>query len=446
LLGYCEGIASAEERARVEAHLRECDLCRRRHERLARQVEVARGLPEALLGEARGGAEAEAARRALAGRLRRAEEVRVEAEEGGVDVRQLLAEIDAMPPEERELRVANQARYASTALAAALIERSLAENARDIDATLAYAKLGVAAALAAAASRDSPSSNDCLARCWAQLANAERQRGNIAEAGRVLTTAFSFLERGTGDLALRALLERLRGSLTRARRLYDEAADEFRSAIAICRQIGDVESEASALINLAITYIYAGEAEAAIAPLQRCQEIVDLQQHPRLRWAANIALVRCYLDLAEPRRAHALWHESESLFADCQDELILLRRQWLLGWSERELGELQAAEIRLREVRDGFVQHGLRMESALVSLDLASIYLRQRRPADVVRTVREIIPICQSLGWNQELLASLRQLAAAARDMAAGLRLVKQISQTVERGLDGPIGSAPPRS
>jgi tetratricopeptide (TPR) repeat protein len=363
----------------------------------------------------------------------------VEAERCTTEVRKLLADIDATLAEERELRVRNQRPFASTRFAAALIERSHQARWRDPAAMLADAQLAVAAAEAALAigrGEELESLNDCLARTWGQLANAHRLRGSLLDAEDAFAVAFHHLEDGTGELGLRALLYRQLASLRRARRQHLEAIELFRRAIATYRRLDDRAGEASALINLGISYIYAGEPRAAVAPLTRCIEELDPRLHVDLVRAASTNLVRCYLDLGEPARAHALWAETEPLFSGCDDELLLLRRSWHRGLIDRELGHLGVAESRLWEVREGFLRHELTMESAIASLHLAAIYLRQHRVADVVRTIGEIIPIFQSLGWEQEILASLTQLAGVAHDVRAALELLQHISRSVEHGAD----------
>lgn len=372
---------------------------------------------------------------------------RAEATRRCLELEQLLAEVDGFATEERELKVRNLRRFASTALAAALIERSHRARWRDPETMLADARLAVAAADGAAAvagAGEARALNDCQARAWGQLANALRLHGSLLESEDAFAVAFHHLDEGTGDCRLKARLYRQLASLRRARRQFYESAELLRRAIAIHRRQGDHAGEAAALINLGISYIYAGDPAAAEPPLARCLAELDPRQHIDLVRAAGLNLVTCHLDLGEPARAHALWAETEPLFAACDDQLALLRRAWQRGLIDRELGHLEAAEHRLWQVREGFLRHDLVMESAIVSLHLAAVYLRQHRVADVVRTIGEIIPIFQSLGWTQELLASLTQLAGVAHDVRAALELLEQISHAVEGGADTLTGVVVP--
>ncbi len=364
---------------------------------------------------------------------------RAEAERRSLEVRELLAELAALPTEEREARIGNSRRFGSTALAAVLVARSHEARYRDADAMLADARLAVAAAEAAAAvarAEELLEVKDCLAKAWGQLANVHRLRGSLLDAEDAFAVAFHHLEEGTGELGLRAELYGRLASLRRARRQFYESIELLRRAIAIHRRLDDPSGEAAARIKLGISYIYAGDAQAAVGLLTRCLEELDPRHHLDLVRAASQNLVVCYLDLGQPARAHALWVETEPLFAGCDDELELLRRAWRRGTIDGELGRLDIAEACLLAVREGFLGHGLAMESAIASLHLAAVYLRQRRVADVVRTIGEIIPIFQSFGWEQEILASLTQLAGVAHDVRAALELLKHISRSVERGAD----------
>jgi tetratricopeptide (TPR) repeat protein len=354
-------------------------------------------------------------------------------------VHELLEELDRLPPEEREPRVRNDRRFASTALAATLVERSHQARWRDPAMMCADAQLAVAAAEGAVAlgpSEEAGELNDSLARAWGQLATAHRLRGDLLEAEDAFAVAFHHLDEGTGDPPLRAQLYRQLASLRRTRRQFNEATELLQRAISTFRRVGDKAGEAATLINLGISYIYAGDTQAAIPPLRRCLEELHPRHHADLIRTATHNLVRCYLDLGESARAHALWLETEQLYQGCDDELVLLRHEWHRALIDCELGFLQPAETRLARVREGFLKHGMRMESAVASLDLAAVYLRQRRVPDVVRTVGEAIPIFQSLGWEQEILVSLTQLAGAAHDLGAALELLHQILRTVDRGAE----------
>lgn len=351
------------------------------------------------------------------------------------DHQALVARLDTLPASEREERVRNDAAFASTDLSAAFVERSHQARWRDAEEMLANARLAVAAAEAAAARaggigrKQDAQLNDCLARAWSQLGTAHRVRSEPLEAEDAFAVACHHLEEGSGDHALRARLYRQLASLRRLRRQFQEAFELLQRAAAIYRELGDRVEEAATLITQSIIQIAAGDPEGAVLSLRPCLEVLDPAEHLDLAQAATINLARCYIDLGQPERADAIWREGAPLFAASDDALALLRWRWTRGMIDRELGGLAAAEESLQAVREGFLARGLAMESAVASLDLATVRLGLGNVAAAVRLVGDALPIFQSLGWGRELLASLAQLARIAQDGHAALELLREASR-----------------
>ncbi len=90
---------------------------------------------------------------------------------GRAVVARLLAALDAIPAQERELKARNVSRFASLDLSAALVERSHAARFKDPEALLRDARLAAATAEAAAARRAAEEEvlHDACARAWVQV-------------------------------------------------------------------------------------------------------------------------------------------------------------------------------------------------------------------------------------------------------------------------------------
>lgn len=361
-------------------------------------------------------------------------------------LRALVAQLDALPGGEREERVRNDAAFASTDLANAFVERSHELRFREPEEMLANARLAVAAAEAAAAralgssGAETAAVNDCLARAWAQLGNAHRVRSEPLEAEDAFAVACHHLEGGSGDHVLRATLYRQLASLRRVRCQFHEAFELLQRAGAIYRQLGDRVEEATTLITQSVIQLACGDADGAIQSLRPCLDSLDPAANGELLRAAINNLVQCSIELGRPEEADALWLEKAPLFTDCEDVLVVLRWRWHRGLIDRELGRLQAAEACLSKVREGFLERGLAMETAVISLDLAAVHLGRGDVAGAVRLVSDAIPIFQSIGWGRELLASLAQLARIAQDGHAALELLREASR---RAAAGPEAAAP---
>jgi hypothetical protein len=275
---------------------------------------------------------------------------------------------------------------------------------------------------------------DCRARAWGQVANAHRVRSEITDAERAFATASRFMNEGTGDPSLRAWLLGHLGSLHIFRRDFEAAATVLEESVHLYRDVGDRAGEASTLIRIAIMRVYSGHPGAAIGPLRRSLSLLSTREIDLLR-AALQNLAHCYVELGHPQLAYAVLVEAEPHFATCTDELFLLRVQWLRGKIERDLGLLQAAEVRLGDVREGFLGQNLSGEVAVVSLDLAEVYALEGRTADLIRTIGETIPIFQGLRVTRDLLASLLKLQSLADHRDAAVALTRQIALQVKAHL-----------
>ncbi len=343
-------------------------------------------------------------------------------------VKALLASLDGLPEDRRFFKARNIGRFASLEVASALSDRAYAARFKDHNAMLRDARLAVEVALAAARRRVAPASlvADTQARAWCEVGNALRVRGDLGEAELAFDTASRFLEEGTGDASLRALYQFLLASLRYFQRQFGESTRLLGEAIAIYRDLRDVPSEAAALIKLAVSQIYAGEPDLAREALLRVLDLLTRPDDGPLRRAALHNLGRCYLDLGAPQEAHTLWVKTSPLYEDCDDDLLLLRREWQRGEIDRELRLYGSAEFYLSRVREEYLARDLPYAAAVVSLDLAEVYARQAKAASVVRTISEAIPIFRSLGVTRDLLAALMKIAEVARESDAVLRLLRQ--------------------
>lgn len=350
-------------------------------------------------------------------------------------VRPLLAELEATAPEQQEFRVRNSRRFASLDLAELLAERSVAAGHRDPAAMWLDARLAVAAADNCEGSASGPQLlADARARAWAALGNAHRLRSEIAEAESAFAAAHEQLQAGTGAPCVRAWYCRLRSSLYLFHRQFASATALAEEAVEAYSQLQDPAGEGAALILVAITSIYAGDPRRALPLLDRSVALArECDDEPLARLAIN-NIVRAYSDLGAFQEAHAVVQSADSLFEFCDEEIVRLKWKWNAARLERDLGLFPSAIARLEAVREGFLERGLRVEVADVSLDLADVYLRTHDGPGVLRTIGETVPIYRALGATRELLASLLQLTQSVHDHEQAVTLFAAVSPQL-RGL-----------
>ena len=346
----------------------------------------------------------------------------------------LLAELEPLAREEQVRRAAGDPRFAAPQLVHFLIDRSHAKRYRAPEEMLHLANLARAAAEACEgeAAGGLLGVADLRAGAWGQYGNSLRGCGRVREAEEALTRAVALRSEGTGDPPLRARLLEQMASLNTSLRRFETAVTQAEAAGQIYRDLGEGHLLASSLVHKAIAILYSGETESAADVLNQAIPLIDYESDPHLLLAACHNLVRCYIDLDRPDQALDLYSETRELYREFSDPLILLRAGWQEGQLLRDLGHLRKAEAMLLQAHKGFVDRSLTYDAAVVSLDLAALYVKMGSSDDVRQTVIAAVPIFRTLGVDREALASLLQLQQVADKEQQALELIRFLNARIE--------------
>ncbi len=347
----------------------------------------------------------------------------------------LWNELSVLDAAEQIRRVGEDRRFASPELIQQWIEGSLAFRFDDPEKILHLAHLScLAAERCTAEDTGSPERlGDLRSQSWRQYANALRVQGRLREAEAGFARAFRYCQEGTGDPPVRAKLFAQMVSLRIFQRRFDEAVQLAEDAGRIYREIGQTNAFASTLVQKAVASLYAGDPEESVRTLNRAIPLIDPSGDPHLLLAACHNLIRCYIDLERPEQALSLYFEARDLYREFQDNLILLRSGWQEGQLLRDLGHFRAAEASLVRARAGFAGQELLYEAALVSLDLAAVYVKLADKEKLKEIVLTTVPIFQALGVDREALASLLQLEQLTQQGRQAFELIRRLSSKVEQ-------------
>jgi tetratricopeptide (TPR) repeat protein len=346
----------------------------------------------------------------------------------------LMAELLELPTNYQSQHVAGQSRFGSPPFIRLLIHESHAARYRNADQMLHLAGL---ARLAAESCSPEQAGNalrlaDLQTRAWGQYGNALRVCGKPREAEEAFATAQARREVGTGDPTLRAWLFEKITPLYIFRERYDDAVELCEQAALIYQELGQNHLLASTLVQKAVACVYSGQTATAIRTLNQAIPLIDHEEDPHLLLAACHNLIRCYIDLGRPEQALLLYSETRDLYHEFDDSLILLRALWQEGQLLRDLGHLRAAETALQRSRKGFLESNLIYEVALVSLDLASVYVKLGLVEDLKDTVTTTLPVFRALQVEQKTMASLLQLQHVADQEYQALELIRNLSSRIE--------------
>ena len=112
--------------------------------------------------------------------------------------------------------------------------------------------------------------------------------------------------------------------------------------------------------------------------------------------------------------------------------------KWVEGKIARGLGQREQTEVLFLTARSGFLAAGAAYETALVSLDLASLYSEEGRTAEIKRLAKEMMPIFFSRKIHREALAALSFWKQAVEAEKACLDLVTEVASFLKRARHDP--------
>jgi tetratricopeptide (TPR) repeat protein len=351
----------------------------------------------------------------------------------------LFSELSQHPVEKRPLLVRNCPRFHTWGLCELLLRRSLEHNFHDatLGESLALLALEVLDCLDAAY-YGAEAIEDLRARSWAYVANARRVNADLRGAEEAFALAFASLKRGTLEPMDRAVLLDLKASLLRAQRRFSKALGLLRRAAAIFLDLGEKHQAGGVLVKMSTVHHAAGEPERSIPLLYRALVLIDPAREPRLLLSAWHNLIDNLAEAGQFMEAQKLLAKARPLYRQFPQPWVQNRFKWVEGRIARGLGQREQAESLLLAARDGFLSEGAAYDTALVSLEVASLYAEQGRMAELKRIAAEMMPIFSSRQIHREALAALAFWRQAVEAEKACLNLVTGVASFLKRARHDP--------
>jgi tetratricopeptide (TPR) repeat protein len=308
----------------------------------------------------------------------------------------------------------------------ALIEKSRALRHTDAAGMLHLANLArLAADRLDVAAYGAERRIDMQARAWAELANAYRINDEVSQAEAAMACALDLRRQGSGDPLLYARIADLNASLLCSQRRFKEVSRMLDLAQALHRRYSGPHEVGRVLILKGAYTAVAGRPEEGLQLLVRGLTLIDRTRDSYLTFQAlgNILLLRVELGNYEDARRQL--QRMRPLFAVHATKLDLVRLHRIEGQIAAGLGDLVTAEATFQQIRQDFEDAGRGYDAALASLDLASVWLRQNRTAEVRGLVGEIVATFRALGVEREALSALHMLRDALDREQAVLEILR---------------------
>ena len=316
------------------------------------------------------------------------------------------------PPERRHLLIRNCGRYHCLDMAQHLLERSRSfwhENARE---SVGAAELALMVLDRLDTGEYHPKLlEDFRGVAWGLVGNGQRILTDLAAAEGSLRRAFRHLERGTGDALELAELYSLLASLRKDQTRWQEALELTERSGRLFQQLGERRRAAMALTKRPIILGSTGRLEEARRAGEELLEEFSAEEmgpmvHMAIRQNLALIMARAGWNLPGLRLLREVRREAS--------QAAVGRLAWMrLEWSEAQVlentGLLDDAEDLYRQTRRSFEDEGIGVDTALLSLDLARVYRKQRKRRRARRAARRAEPPLRA--------ARLDDFAVAARQI-----------------------------
>jgi tetratricopeptide (TPR) repeat protein len=357
----------------------------------------------------------------------------------------LWKQVSKLAPAQRALLIRNAPRFHSVGFATLLLEESRGCWSSDPAAAMALVDIALELCHKLVKTSSNPRNlNDIIARTFAYRANVHQICSEFQEAGQAFLRARRYLEQGTGDPLERATVDSLEASLRVALGSFPQALGLIHRAQSAYLQISDSRSEARLLIQEAFVLREMGETPKAVAVLDHLwSRFTPEEIGPRQLLYAGHNLSVYLVDLGCLWQARSRLPQLRRLAAEINEPLQSIRVDWLEAMIDERLGHHSAAEAGYLQVRSFFVEMGIGYDAALVSLDLAGLYLDQGRYPEVREIAAQMVPIFLACDVHREAVTALSVFKQAVEREEANRSLLEQLSGYLKSTRRRPLPASP---
>ncbi len=344
----------------------------------------------------------------------------------------IWSKLEGQKPE-RQAEVLGETTVTSAALFSLVIDKSREIGRRDPKQGVQTAELALAS-LEALVRRDGDDKQfiSLKARGWTRLANARSLAADLRGAELGFDEAERLLEAGGRQPAVEAEVLAYKASLRRDQRRFLEARELLERALTVCPE-GEDDLMAKILLIQASVRFEEGNPTAAIPFLEKALPLANKTEDAILRLAIYHNLVATYSEAGWYQKAVKLMPVAKQLSEDHGTGYNKIRFHWLEGLIARGLGEMDTAEEALLGASDAFSEMGDGFNTALVSLDLADLYSRQNRTADLVSLCQSMAPLSGMLQNHREATVALQIFQRAAEEQSVTSMVVEKARKVLLR-------------
>lgn len=345
-------------------------------------------------------------------------------------IQEAFALIEAMGTEEFAWHAP---RFGNLAVYNAFLERSYALRYEDPGRMLFFAQGALAVAFALNPMRYSARKiADCRCQAYVELANAFRVTDDLDRAERTLSKAGELFPRGTQSDELSARLLDIQASIHADRRQFAKAFLALDAVHNIHLRRGDRHLAGRALVAKGNFKDYSGQPREAARILQKALTMIDRDRDPELVFMATANMARALMGCGQLNKARAVLWSNLGRPELAGGRIGRIRIYWIEGEINVGLGKLDRAERAFLKAKQAFEKEERRYDAALVSLDLAAVWMRQGRDEEARTTVLATVKTFYSLKIHRELIMAVFFLEKAFETRVATLAILEETKKYLQ--------------
>lgn len=284
--------------------------------------------------------------------------------------------------------------------------------------------------------------HDVRARLFAHRGNCGRVRDDHVAADRDFRKADFYLGKGSGEPLNQARIYSLEASLRRDQQRFDEARELLHWAAEVYRSVRDPERLANVTIQKAMLCHDQGDTDSAIRTLEGLlaeDSASDLAEATLVDLEHNLTV---YLtDVGDIDEADRRLTDLRARVARSTRDRFdhTMRLDWLEATIRVQQDRIVEAEGLYEAARDAFLEEGMAYDAALVSLDLAALYLDQGRAEAAAHLAMELSPLLWEGDLHREAVAALMLFQEAAVRHTATARYARDVADTLQKFRGRPV-------
>jgi len=316
----------------------------------------------------------------------------------------------------------------------ALLDRSWAVRHEDPGEMKRLARLAVeVAGLLHPHWHDERDAADWQARAWGEMGNALRAADDLDEAAQAFSTAFAYFQQGNQEARLKARLHDLYASYLGARRKFDLAFAALDVVHATYRELGDSHLAGKALATKAMYLHYSGQPEAAVVINLQAMSLLDRARDAELLFFSLHNHVRFLVACGQLDEARRTLAQHLGDLQRLKGRIYQIRLRWIQAQISAGLEEWRQAEEGLRSVREELEREGMGFHTAVASLELALVWMRQGRYQETEHLVLEVCDVFIALQIQREAFGAIMILKEAFERRIATLGLLEEVIRLLGR-------------